>query len=73
MTIHQDARALPGRLTKLRHDLHARPEIGLDLPRTQAAVLRSLEDLSLETTLGRRSTSVVAVLCERAPGREPER
>ena len=49
-------------LVALRRRLHARPEVGLDLPETQAAVLDALDGLDLEIGLGTRTTSVVAVL-----------
>ena len=46
----------------MRRDLHRAAEIGLQLPRTQALVTAALADVGLETTLGDRLTSVVAVL-----------
>ncbi|MGO1544109.1 MAG: M20 metallopeptidase family protein [Gulosibacter sp.] len=49
-------------LVRLRRDLHAEPEIGLDLPDTQARLLRELEQLPLEITLGRGCSSITAVL-----------
>jgi len=49
-------------LVTLRRELHRIPEVGLQLPETQAAVLRALEGLPLEITLGRTVTSVVGVL-----------
>lgn len=49
-------------LVALRRDLHAEPEIGLDLPLTQAKVLAAIDGLGLEITLGKETTSVVAVL-----------
>ena len=63
------AKRLQPRLTELRHELHEHPEIGLDLPRTQARVLAELADLPLEITTGTRCTSVVAVLRGTAPNR----
>jgi len=54
-------------LVALRRHLHARPEIGLDLPDTQRAVLDALAGLDLEITLGRSLSSVVAVLRGTAP------
>ena len=48
--------------------LHEKPEIGLDLPSTQQAVLASLDGLGLELHLGERVTSVVAVLEGALPG-----
>lgn len=55
-------------LVAIRRDLHLNPEIGLDLPRTQAKVLAALGGLGLEITLGAEATSVVAVLRGAAPG-----
>lgn len=49
-------------LVELRRKFHQIPEIGLDLPQTQALVLEALEGLPLEITLGKGLTSVVAVL-----------
>jgi hippurate hydrolase len=46
----------------LRRRIHQRPELGLDLPETQAAVLDALEPLPLSVTTGPSTTSVVAVL-----------
>ncbi|GAB2686279.1 M20 metallopeptidase family protein [Thalassiella azotivora] len=62
MTFSEDARALQGDLAELRHALHRIPEVGLDLPRTQATVLEALEGLDLEVTTGTGCTSVTAVL-----------
>lgn len=49
-------------LQTLRRKLHSRPEVGLDLPHTQAEVLSALEGLNLEISTGTETTSVVAVL-----------
>ncbi len=70
--IHDDlldaARAeLPG-VVDLRRTLHRHPELGLELPRTQAAVLASLEGLPLEVRTGDSLTSVVADLDGGLPG-----
>ncbi len=57
-------------LAALRRRIHAHPEVGLDLPLTQRAVLDALDGLDLEITVGTRCTSVVAVLrgAARGPG-----
>jgi len=55
-------------VTKLRRAIHAEPEIGLDLPRTQRKVLDALDGLPLEITLGRSLSSVTAVLRGGRPG-----
>lgn len=51
-----------------RRRLHRRPELGLQLPETQAAILAELDDLGLEVGTGRSVTSVVAVLEGDLPG-----
>jgi len=60
-----DSRAMQEDLVRLRRTLHRTPEVGLDLPRTQEIVLKKLDDLPLEVSVGQSLTSVVAVL--RAP------
>jgi hippurate hydrolase len=62
MTVIDDARALQDDLVQLRRTLHRRPEIGLDLPRTQETVLAALDGLPLEISTGTTSTSITAVL-----------
>ncbi len=62
MTLRETATALQGELAALRRELHQIPEVGLELPRTQAAVLAAIEPLPLEVTTGNRLSSVVAVL-----------
>lgn len=60
--ILEDAQEAYGDLVQMRHALHQNPELGLDLPRTQEAVLKELSDLPLEITLGKGCTSIGAVL-----------
>ncbi|MDQ6850873.1 MAG: M20 family metallopeptidase [Actinomycetota bacterium] len=60
--LRDDAHALAGELTELRHELHRSPEIGLDLPRTQQRVLDALDGLDLEVGTGQALSSVTAVL-----------
>ncbi|MFD9125625.1 M20 family metallopeptidase [Kitasatospora sp. NPDC059571] len=55
-------------LADLRRELHRDPEIGLDLPRTQARILAALDGLPLETALGKGLSSVTAVLRGGRPG-----
>ena len=62
MNLYDDARSMAGDLADLRRRLHAEPEIGLDLPRTQEQVLRELDGLGLEISTGTDTTSVTAVL-----------
>ena len=59
---------LASELVALRRRLHAHPEVGLQLPVTQATVLEALEGLPLEVTTGSALTSVVAVLRGGRPG-----
>jgi len=63
-----EAQALLPAAVSLRRDIHAHPELGLDLPRTQAAVLKALDGLGLEVTTGSSLSSVVAVLDSGQPG-----
>ncbi|MFD5318738.1 M20 family metallopeptidase [Streptomyces sp. NPDC127098] len=62
------AARIGGELIALRRELHADPEVGLDLPRTQRRILDALAGLGLEITTGTRTTSVVAVLRGALPG-----
>jgi hippurate hydrolase len=55
-------------LIAVRRELHATVEVGVDLPRTQAILLRELEGLGLEITLGAALTSITAVLRGGRPG-----
>jgi len=55
-------------LVELRRSIHAEPEIGLDLPRTQRKVLDALDGLPLEISTGAGLTSVTAVLRGGRPG-----
>jgi len=66
--VHDDAVAIAAELTRLRRAIHAEPEIGLDLPRTQRKVLDSLDGLPLEIRLGESLSSVTAVLRGALPG-----
>lgn len=63
-----DAGALLPGVVELRRELHLHPELGLDLPRTQAAVLDALDGLGLEVSVGERLSSVVADLQGGRPG-----
>ncbi|MEQ1788495.1 MAG: M20 family metallopeptidase [Acidimicrobiales bacterium] len=52
----------------LRRRIHEQPELGLDLPGTQAMVLEALDGLGCTVTTGHTSSSVVAVLDGSEPG-----
>ena len=62
MTLLDEAAAISDDIAQLRHAVHREPEIGLELPRTQAKVLAALDGLPLELTLGKGLNSVTAVL-----------
>jgi amidohydrolase len=66
--IRREAAAMAAELTGLRRHIHRDPEIGLDLPRTQAKVLAALDGLPLGLTLGQGLSSVTGVLCGGRPG-----
>lgn len=55
-------------IVELRRAIHRDPEVGLDLPRTQALVLEALTGLGLDISTGTTSTSVVADLDTGKPG-----
>src|SRR6266436_534665 len=57
--LRRDVAELEPDVVELRHRLHRRPEIGLELPETQRAVLDALAGLPLEISSG---SSVTAVL-----------
>ena len=63
-----DAAGVHDDLVRLRRALHASPEVGLDLPRTQAALLAELSPLGLEISTGEGLSSVTAVLRGGLPG-----
>ena len=50
--ILDEARGLLDDTVTLRRRIHRHPELGLTLPRTQAAVLEALDGLGLEITTG---------------------
>lgn len=54
---------------ELRRAIHREPELGLDLPKTTAKVLKALEGLPLEIRQGPSTTGVLAVLRGSANGR----
>ncbi len=68
MTVFEEASAISGDVAELRHAIHREPEIGLNLPRTQAKVLAALDGLPLEISLGKELSSVTAVLRGGRPG-----
>lgn len=62
------AQALLPEIAEVRRRLHRHPEIGLQLPRTQAAVVAELERLGLRPVTGRTVSSVTAVIEGGRPG-----
>jgi amidohydrolase len=66
--ILDDARTVLDDTIALRRAIHRHPELGLTLPRTQAAVLAALDGLPLDIKTGQRTTSVVARLEGARPG-----
>ncbi|GGM44730.1 M20 metallopeptidase family protein [Microbacterium saperdae] len=68
MTLLDDARGLLPELVALRRAIHADPELGLALPRTQQRVLDALEPWELETHCGTGLSSVAAIVRGAHPG-----
>ncbi len=63
-----EARDVLPEAVSLRRRIHAEPELGLDLPKTQATVLDALADLDLVVSTGRDVSSVVATMTGDAEG-----
>jgi len=63
-----DAAGLLPDVIALRRQIHRRPELGLDLPETQQAVLDALQGLDLEVATGGKTSAVVATLRGSRPG-----
>jgi amidohydrolase len=63
-----EARDLLEGAIRLRRRIHRHPELGLNLPRTQEAVLEALDGLGYEVRTGVRATSLVATLDGAGPG-----
>ena len=63
------AEAILSDVVDVRRRIHRRPEIGLQLPETQAVVVDALRGLGLEPRLGRGTTSVTATIEGGGPGR----
>jgi len=57
-----DAREIQSELEAIRRHIHQEPEIGLDLPKTQAKIVAALDGLGLEISTGKSLSSVTAVL-----------
>jgi len=57
-----EAKEIQNDLVTLRRQIHQEPEIGLDLPKTQARIVAALDGLGLEVTTGKGLSSVTAVL-----------
>src|SRR3972149_463163 len=67
-TLLRDAQELQPDVVRLRRALHRHPELGLQLPRTQAVVIQALDGLGLSVRKGGQLTSVVATLEGARPG-----
>ena len=63
-----DAEALLPQILEVRRRLHRLPEIGLDLPATQAVVVAELEWMGLAPRVGKAVSSVTAVIEGARPG-----
>ena len=57
-----EAKDIQNDLATIRRHIHQEPEIGLDLPKTQAKIVAALDGLGLEVSTGKSLSSVTAVL-----------
>ena len=55
--ILEEARGVADEAVELRRRIHRQPELGLQLPKTQAAVLEGIAGLPLEVKTGKSTTS----------------
>ena len=62
------ARAILDDVVEIRRRIHRRPEVGLDLPRTQAVILEELARVGIAARRGVALTSVVGVIEGGRPG-----
>jgi amidohydrolase len=62
------AEAIQDDVVAIRRRIHRQPEVGLDLPKTQAVILEELAKLGLEGRKGQALSSVVAVIEGGRPG-----
>ena len=67
-TLIDEANELLPAAVRLRRKLHERPEIGLELPFTQDAILDAISGLPLQIHTGQQLSSIVAVLEGGLPG-----
>lgn len=63
----EEAGKYSGILTEIRRELHQIPEFGLELPKTQARILQSIEGLG-EITLGKNLNSIGLLIRGAKPG-----
>jgi hippurate hydrolase len=68
-----EARELLPACVALRRRIHARPELGLDLPLTTAAVLEGLAGLDVEIARGKSTSGLVVSLNGTRPGSQSGR
>src|SRR5882724_11842228 len=69
----EEARALLPAAVTLRRRIHAKPELGLDLPLTTAAVLDELRGLDVEIARGPSTSGLIVTLTGTRPGAETGR
>jgi amidohydrolase len=67
-TLLGEARALLPDIAAIRRRLHRHPEIGLDLPATQAVIVEELQSLGLVPRTGQALSSVTTVIESGRPG-----
>ena len=67
-TLLDEATELLPDACRVRRELHAHPELGLILPRTQDRIIEALAGLPLQVRTGEQVSSVVAVLDGGRPG-----
>lgn len=69
----EEAEAVLPQAVALRRKIHAKPELGLDLPMTTEAVLESLKGLDVQITRGPSTSGLMVTLTGTKPGSQSGR
>lgn len=67
-SVRSEARDVLPEAVSVRRKIHAEPELGLDLPKTQSTVLEALAELDLVVETGHELSSIVATITGDAEG-----
>ena len=69
MNMWKECKSLQEELVKTRRELHQIPEFGFDLPKTQAYVIRILEELEIPYKCSSKDSGIIAEIKGEKPGK----